>query len=142
MKNARTSLCRWACMLTLVLLSATLQAQTPCTLSCPANVTIGTPPGETTATFAYSTPTPTGACNSTTVVQTAGLPPPSSSFGVGTTTNCFSVGNNEASCCFSVQVTATPAATAVPTLGTGSILLLVAMIALLLVRRLSPDRKR
>jgi hypothetical protein len=78
---------------------------------------------------------------SNTVFQTSGLPSPGQ-FPVGTTTNCFSVGNNEASCCFSVQVTATPALKPVPTMGLGSILLLVAMIALLLARRLSPGRKR
>ena len=140
MKNARSSLCRWACTVTLLLLSSTLQAQTPCTLACPANAILGTPPGEQSATLAFSAPTPTGACISNTVVQTSGLLSPGQ-FPVGTTTNCFSVGNNEASCCFSVQVTATPATTAVPTMGAGAILLLAAMIGLLLARRLSFGRK-
>lgn len=140
MKNASASLCRWACMVTLLLLSATLQAQPSCTLVCPANAILATPPGQESATFAFSAPTPAGACISNTVVQTAGLPSPAQ-FPVGTTTNCFSVGNNEASCCFNVQVTATPALKPVPTMGMGSILLLAAMIALLLVRRLSSGRK-
>lgn len=142
MRISAEFLFRWACTFAVLMLSFTVQAQTPCALVCPANVTIGTPPGEATATFAYSTPIATGACNSTTVLQTAGLPPPSAEFPIGTTTNCFSVGNNEASCCFSVQVTATPAPKAVPALGTGSILLLVAMIALVLMRKLSLNRKR
>jgi hypothetical protein len=140
MKNARSSLCKWACTVTLLLLSSTLQAQPSCTLVCPANAFLGTPPGEESATFAFSTPTPAGSCISNTVLQTSGLPSPGQ-FAVGTTTNCFSVGNNEASCCFNVQVTATPALKPVPTMGMGSILLLVAMTALLLARRLRSGRK-
>lgn len=140
MKNARVSLCRWVCTVTLLLLSSTLQAQTACTLVCPANATLATPPGEESATLAFSTPTTAGTCISNTVLQTAGLPSPGQ-FPVGTTTNCFSVGNNEASCCFNVQVTATPALKPVPTMGMGSILLLAAMVALLLARRLRYGRK-
>ena len=140
MKTARSSLCKWACTVTLLLLSSTLQAQPSCTLVCPANAFLATPPGEESATFAFSAPTPAGSCISNTVLQTSGLPSPGQ-FAVGTTTNCFSVGNNEASCCFNVQVTATPALKPVPTMGMGSILLLVAMTALLLARRLRSGRK-
>ncbi len=100
------------------LLSAGAAAQTMCTLTCPANITIGSLPGQqVSAPINYTVPVPNG-CVATTATQTAGIPT-GGQFAVGTTTNVFAAllqgGGTEASCQFTVTVTATPAAPVTPT---------------------------
>ena len=145
MTTPRTSLRKWTSTVALMLFASAAVAQTPCSLTCPASATIASAPGADTAIFPYSTPTSSGTCSGS-VVQTAGLPPPSPSFGVGTTTNCFAV-PNEASCCFSVTVTQTPAAPVVievPTMSMTALVLLILVLAagtLFMVRRRHLNRK-
>lgn len=143
MTTARISLWQSITAVALTLFTSAALAQAACTLSCPANVTIPTAPGGTEVTFNYSAPVPSN-CTSSVVTQTAGLPPGGvNPFSVGQTTNCFGVGSAptyEATCCFNVTVTATPAlpSTPVPMMNTATLLLLVFLIAgsaLFLLRR-------
>ena len=74
---------------------------TPCTITCPANVTVPeSSPGSGSATVNYSAPTTTGTCGTVTCTPASG-----SSFPVGTTTvNCSTTAGP--SCSFTVTVTA------------------------------------
>jgi hypothetical protein len=98
------------CVSAIALLAGKANAQAACSLTCPANITAATAPGANNVVINFATPTPTGACMGTTPVQTAGLPI-GSAFPVGTTINAWSLGFNpsEATCQFSVTITATPA---------------------------------
>jgi hypothetical protein len=114
-------------------LSAAADAQTMCSLVCPANLTLASLPGQlNTGAVNYAVPVPNG-CVATTATQAAGLPT-SSQFPVGTTTNVFVALRpgfpNEASCQFTVTVTATPALPVAPTgvpVGGGALLALLAL---------------
>lgn len=83
-------------------------AQTACTLTCSANITIGTPPGGSEVVVTYPAPVASAGCSAA-PVQTAGLPT-GAAFPIGTTTNCFLALGPVASgtCCFQVTVTGTP----------------------------------
>lgn len=99
-------------------LSAIAAGQSMCSLTCPANLTLPSLPGQqTTGAVNYVAPVPVG-CVATTATQTAGIPP-GGQFAVGTTTNVFVAmlqgGGTEASCQFTVTVAATPALPAAPT---------------------------
>lgn len=99
-------------------LSAGALAQSMCTLTCPANMTLASLPGQqVTAPVNYTVPVPNG-CSASTATQLAGMPT-GSPYYVGTTTNVWGAllmgGGTEASCQFTVTVTATPALPAVPT---------------------------
>ena len=78
----------------------------PCTITCPANVTVPeSTPGSGSATVNYSAPTTTGTCGTVTCAPASG-----SSFPVGTTTvNCGTTAGP--SCSFTVTVTASCAIT-------------------------------
>ncbi len=100
-----------------VALSAGAAAQSMCVLTCPANINVGSLPGQqVSAPINYTVPVPNG-CSTPTAVQTSGIPT-GGQFAVGTTINSFAVllmsGGTEASCQFSVTVTATPAAPVPP----------------------------
>ncbi len=75
----------------------------PCTLTCPANVSVTIPVGQTSTTVNYPAPTTSGDCG--TVVCN---PPAGSTFSVGTTTvTCTAIGGAP-SCSFTVTVSASP----------------------------------
>jgi len=121
-------------------LSAVANAQTMCSLTCPANMTLASLPGQQlSAPVNYAVPVPNG-CVAMTATQTSGIPP-GGQFAVGTTTNVFVAGiPNEATCQFTVTVTATPAlpveATGVPVGGAAVIGLLALLAAAFGVRHL------
>lgn len=98
------------CVSAIALLAGKANAQAACSLTCPANITAATAPGADNVVINYATPTPTGACMGTTPVQTGGIPT-GGAFAVGTTTNVWSLGLSppEATCQFTVTITATPA---------------------------------
>lgn len=108
-------------------------AQTPCTLTCPANITAATAPGAQTAIVNYPTPVASGSNCSGQPFQVAGLPS-GQPFPVGVTTNVWQVavvgGGAPVSCQFTVTVTATPAlpATPVPMVGPGGVAALVVLL--------------
>ena len=113
-------------------LCAVASAQTMCSLVCPANMTLASLPGEmNTGPVNYAAPVPNG-CTATAATQTSGIPP-GGQFAVGTTTNVFVAMRpgfpNEATCQFTVTVTATPALPVAPTgvpIGGGALVLLLA----------------
>jgi hypothetical protein len=124
----------------LSMVSATASAQVPCALTCPANVSIATPPGAGGVVVNYPAPVASGSNCAGNLVQTCGLPS-GQSFPIGTTTNCWRVdvtGGGFATCQFTVTVTGTPGlpATPVPVVGgVGVVALLVLLLgAGLLVR--------
>lgn len=113
-----------------LLVSAGAAAQTSCVITCPANVTLATAPGESSVGYSYAVPTAT--CGG--VVQTAGLPPTGAKWYVGVTTNVWQAINDaQATCSFTVTVTATPAlakpAAAIPALAPLALGLLAAALA-------------
>ncbi|MBL8311078.1 MAG: hypothetical protein JNL19_11690 [Burkholderiales bacterium] len=123
-------------------LSAVVSAQSMCTLVCPANITVPSLPGQqVSAALNYTVPVPNG-CVATSATQTAGIPT-GGQFAVGVTTNVFAAGiPPEASCQFTVTVTATPALPVPPTqvpVGGGALLaglgLLTALGGAALLRR-------
>ena len=109
-------------------------AQTMCSLVCPANMTLASLPGQmNTGPVNYAAPVPNG-CTATAASQLADLPP-GSQFPVGTTTNVFGALRqgfpNEAQCQFTVTVTATPALPVAPTgvpVGGAAIVALLALL--------------
>lgn len=118
-------------------LSAAASGQSMCTLTCPANMTLASLPGQqVTGAVNYTVPVPVG-CFATTATQLAGIPA-GGQFAVGTTTNVFGAlrqdASLEASCQFTVTVTATPALPAVPTnvpVGGGLLLGVLALVTAL-----------
>jgi uncharacterized membrane protein len=123
--------------------SAGALAQTPCTLTCPANITVATPPGAGGVVINYPIPVASGSNCGGNIVQTAGLPP-GQVFPIGTTTNVWRVdvvGGVFTTCQFTVTVTGTPAlpTTPVPAVGVGGI---AALILLLLGLGLFARRSR
>ena len=111
-------------------LTAAADAQTMCSLVCPANMTLPSLPGQQlSGPVNYTVPVPNG-CVATTATQTSGIPP-GGQFAVGTSTNVFVAGiPNEASCQFTVTDTATPALPVAPTgvpVGGGALLALLAL---------------
>lgn len=124
-------------------LAAAADAQTMCSLVCPANMTVASLPGQmNTGPLNYTRPVPSG-CSVSTSTQTAGIPP-GGQFAVGTTTNVFAAlrmdASIETSCQFTVTVTATPAlpvqATGVPVGGAAAIGLLALLAAAFGVKQL------
>ena len=76
------------------------------TISCPANITQGSDPGDCGAVVSYTAPVGADNCPGQTTTQIAGLSS-GSTFPVGTTTNTFLVtdaAGNTASCSFTVTV--------------------------------------
>ena len=121
-------------------------AQTSCVITCPANVTLATAPGESSVAYSYALPTAT--CGG--VVQTSGLPPTGAKWYVGVTNNGWQAINDaQATCSFTVTVTATPAvaepAAAIPALAPVVLGLLAVLLAGgggLAARRRSTRRSR
>lgn len=76
---------------------------TPCTLTCPNNITQNNDPGACGAVVAYAAPTQQGSCGTVSCI-----PPSNSFFPVGTTTvNCTGIdsgGNTVGSCSFTVTI--------------------------------------
>ncbi len=69
-----------------------------CTMTCPANITVGNDPGQCGAVVSYPTPTVTGGCGAPVCLPVSG-----SLFPIGTTTvNCTATG--AAPCSFTVTV--------------------------------------
>lgn len=81
---------------------ATVTNPTPpsCTLTCPGNITVTAPTGQSGATVTFDQPTTGGTCSSVSVVPASG-----SFFAVGTSVVTASTENGE-SCSFSVTVNA------------------------------------
>ncbi|GEM_PF-967691 len=74
-----------------------------CVVTCPANVSVTIPAGQTSTPVTYPAPTVTGNCGTVTCA-----PPSGESFAVGTTmVNCTSSATGNG-CSFTVTVTATP----------------------------------
>ncbi|HPG61256.1 MAG TPA: HYR domain-containing protein [Casimicrobium sp.] len=115
-------------------LCAVANAQTMCSLVCPANMILASLPGQmNTGPVNYAAPVPNG-CTALAATQTAGLPP-GSQFPVGTTTSVFGAMrpdfSYEATCQFTVTVTATPALPVAPTgvpVGGGALVALLALV--------------
>src|ERR1051325_6866620 len=77
---------------------------TPCTLNCPADMTLSAGEGQCSATVNYAQPTTNGDCQGATVQCS----PPAGAFDLGTTTvHCVAsdaTGQSMASCSFKVTV--------------------------------------
>lgn len=129
MKLSKPLLCSALAALALLASGGAL-AQVACTLTCPANVTLATAPGEAKVYYSY-TVSSSGTCGS--VYQTAGIPS-GGAFYPGITTNVWQASSApNPSCQFTVTVTATPAAARpsepIPLLGPLGLGLLAAALA-------------
>jgi hypothetical protein len=127
--RSSTSLLAVPFLLAASALATPVAAQVGCTLICPANITVATPPGAQVVTVSYTTPVAQGTACTGSPIQTAGLPP-GAAFSIGVTTNVWSVavaGAAPVTCQWTVTVTGTPAAPiSVPTNTLGGLVALLA----------------
>lgn len=79
--------------------SASNPTPPPCTLACPANISVGNDAGQSGAVVSFGTPTPTGTCGSFTSTPASG-----SFFQIGSSVVTFAESGGQ-SCSFAVTVT-------------------------------------